>query len=75
MQLGLALYWANDRSLGQQRTGSLIDQSLKILLPLLRATTLPFMGPIVDGLLQLITIAESCLISDSAKEDTVSNER
>jgi AcrR family transcriptional regulator len=75
MQLGLVLYWANDRSPRQQRTGCLIAQSLNILLPLLRATSLPFMGPIVDGLLQIITIAESCLISDSAQQGAVSNER
>lgn len=66
MQLGIVLYWANDRSTAQHRTGALLDQSLKMLRSLLRVTTLPLMGPVVKAACSLILVAEACLLSDAA---------
>jgi len=65
MQLGIILFWANDRSLHQARTERLITLSLDTLTPLLRATGFPLMGPIVAGVLRLIALAESCLTSEN----------
>lgn len=62
MQLGIVLYWANDRSPGQSRTAELIAHSLQLLMPLLRATSLPLMGPVVKAALRVIHVAESCLL-------------
>lgn len=61
MQLGVILYWANDRSAGQRRTEELLDRAFDVLMPLLRATTFPLMGPIVRAAVRLIRVAESCL--------------
>lgn len=61
MQLGIVLYWANDRSPTQSRSEELITHSLQLLMPLLRATSLPLMGPVVKASLRVIHVAESCL--------------
>lgn len=60
MQLGVVLYWANDRSENQSRTVALIDRSLDGLLILLRASTLPLMTPVIHSFLRLLSIAEQC---------------
>jgi AcrR family transcriptional regulator len=75
MQLGIVLYWSNDRSAAQQRTNELLDQSLKMLRSLLRVTTLPLMGPVVQAATRLIRVAEACLLPGEAamQTDTVTN--
>lgn len=69
MQLGVVLYWANDRSENQSRTLTLIEHSLDGLLVLLRASTLPLMTPVIRSFLRLLSIAELC--TAPAEEGTV----
>lgn len=58
MQLGIVLFWSNDTSGKCERTMKLVDLSLELLVPLLRATTLPFMGPMVQSAVRLIEVVE-----------------
>jgi len=68
LELGVVLYWANDRSPAQARTERLIDGAMAILVPLLRATTLPLMRPVIARAVELIGISESCLQNGDALE-------
>lgn len=61
LQLGIVLYWANDRSAGQVRTRDLIERSLAVVVPLLKSSSMPFMGGIVKAGVQVIGVAEACL--------------
>jgi len=45
-QMGLILFWVYDRSPKQSRTGSLFDQSLRMILILIKLGGLPIMRPL-----------------------------
>ena len=45
-QMGLILFWTFDRSPGQRKTLALIDQSLQIVVRLIKLSSLPLMRPL-----------------------------
>jgi AcrR family transcriptional regulator len=45
-QMGLILYWVYDDSPGQERTGKLVEKSLRIVLNLVRFSSFPLMRPV-----------------------------
>ncbi|HKT56306.1 MAG TPA: TetR family transcriptional regulator [Microbacterium sp.] len=51
----LGLYWSYDRSAGQKRTGTLLDQSLKLLKLGLPLTRMPLVRGPLRSLLDLVT--------------------
>lgn len=53
-QLGIVLFWVNDRSPDQRKTALLVDRSLAVLLRLVRMASLPLMGAVVRPVLQTI---------------------
>jgi AcrR family transcriptional regulator len=55
-QMGLILFWIQDRSAGQKRTGLLIDKSLAIVVGLIRLSSLPLMRPLRKQILDLCEI-------------------
>jgi len=57
-QMALIMYWLYDRSPGQQRTRRLMDKSLKLLVNLLRLSSLPLMKPLRKAALELVEEAE-----------------
>jgi AcrR family transcriptional regulator len=57
-QMGLILFWIYDRSEGQHRTRDLLDVSLKLVVLLLRAATLPLMKPVRRHVLQIVALVE-----------------
>jgi len=54
IHLGLIYYWLIDESPNQQRTRRLTDTTLDLLVPLLRAASLPLMGPLRKRALKVI---------------------
>lgn len=54
IHLGLIYYWLIDESPDQQRTRRLTDTSLDLLVPLLKASSLPLMGPLRKKALKVI---------------------
>ncbi|HEY1525755.1 MAG TPA: TetR family transcriptional regulator [Candidatus Angelobacter sp.] len=57
-QMGLILFWLYDRSEKQQRTHTLMEKSLGLLVTLLRLSGLPLMKPVRKTALELVeTIA------------------
>jgi AcrR family transcriptional regulator len=57
-QMGLILFWIYDRSEGQRRTRELLDVTLKLVVLLLRAASLPLMKPVRRHVLQIVGIVE-----------------
>jgi hypothetical protein len=56
--MGLILFWLYDRSEKQQRTHTLMEKSLGLLVTLLRLSGLPLMKPVRKTALELVeTIA------------------
>lgn len=53
-QMGIILFWIYDRSSQQERTQKLIDQSLGLLINLLRISGLPLMKPLRRAALELL---------------------
>jgi AcrR family transcriptional regulator len=57
-QMGLILFWLYDRSEKQQRTQTLMEKSLGLLVTLLKLSSLPLMKPVRKTALELVeTIA------------------
>lgn len=53
-QMGLILFWVYDDSPLQQRTATLIDKSLRILVNLIRFSTFPLMRPVRKQAVELL---------------------
>jgi AcrR family transcriptional regulator len=53
-QMGVILFWLYDRSPRQQRTAKLIDQSLGLVISLLRISSLPLMKPLRKAIMELV---------------------
>ena len=53
-QMGLILFWLYDRSVKQQRTQTLMNQSLGLLVTLLKLSGLPLMKPVRKTALELV---------------------
>jgi AcrR family transcriptional regulator len=56
--MGLIYYWITDESPGQQRTHRLVDATLDLIVQLLKASSLPFMGPLRKRALKVIHAVE-----------------
>jgi AcrR family transcriptional regulator len=54
IHMGLIYYWLIDESPAQQRTRRLTETSLDLLVPLLKASSLPLMGPLRKKALKVI---------------------
>ena len=52
--MGLILFWLYDRSEDQQRTKTLMEKSLGLLVTLLRLSGLPLMKPVRKTALELV---------------------
>lgn len=57
-QMGLILFWMNDRSPDQKRTGELVTISLALVERLLQASTLPFMRKVNQSAARIIELVE-----------------
>jgi hypothetical protein len=53
-QMALIMFWLYDRSPNQEKTRRLMDQSLSLLVNLLRLSTLPLMKPLRKAVLELV---------------------
>jgi AcrR family transcriptional regulator len=53
-QMGILLFWTYDRSPGQRRTTVLLDQSLTLVVRLIKVANLPLMKPLRKIVLDLI---------------------
>lgn len=52
--MGLIYYWIVDTSPGQRKTARLVDATLELVIQLLRASSLPFMGPLRKRALKVL---------------------
>lgn len=57
-EMGLIYYWIIDDSPGQRRTRRLADATLDLVVQLLRAASLPFMGPLRARALKVLRAAD-----------------
>ncbi len=57
-QMGILLFWIYDRSPGQKRTAALLEQSLTVVVRLIKVSNLPLMKPLRKKVLDLIEAAE-----------------
>jgi AcrR family transcriptional regulator len=57
-QMGILLFWIYDHSAGQKRTAALLDQSLALVVGLIKVSNLPLMKPLRKKALDLIAAAE-----------------
>jgi AcrR family transcriptional regulator len=57
-QMGVILFWMNDRSPGQRRTEELVDLSLALVHRLLQASTLPFMRGVNRSAARIVQLVE-----------------
>jgi AcrR family transcriptional regulator len=55
-QMGLILYWIHDESPAQAKTRALIDKSLRIVVRLLKLSSLPLMRPLRRQVLELYSL-------------------
>jgi AcrR family transcriptional regulator len=55
-QMGLILYWIHDESTAQAKTRALIDRSLRIVVRLLKLSSLPLMRPLRRQVLELYSL-------------------
>jgi AcrR family transcriptional regulator len=53
-QMALIMFWLYDRSPGQERTQTLLDKSLGLLVNLLRVSSLPLMRPLRKTVLEVV---------------------
>lgn len=53
-QMGLILFWVYDSSPGQTRTKNLVERSVRIVLNLIRFSTLPLMRPVRKQAVELL---------------------
>ncbi|HEX6159615.1 MAG TPA: TetR/AcrR family transcriptional regulator [Thermoanaerobaculia bacterium] len=56
--MGLIYYWIVDTTPGQRRTRKLVDATLDLVLQLLRASSLPFMGPLRKRAIKVLRVAD-----------------
>jgi AcrR family transcriptional regulator len=56
--MGIIYFWITDESPGQQRTQRLLDATLDLVVSLLKASSLPFMGPLRKRALKVIKAVE-----------------
>ena len=56
-QMGILLFWIYDRSPGQRRTAALLEQSLTLVVRLIKVAKLPLMKPLRKIVLDLIQAA------------------
>jgi AcrR family transcriptional regulator len=56
--MGIIYFWITDESPGQQRTQRLLDATLDLVVSLLKASSLPFMGPLRKRALKVIRAVE-----------------
>ncbi|HME05474.1 MAG TPA: TetR family transcriptional regulator [Bryobacteraceae bacterium] len=56
-QMGILLFWIYDRSPGQKRTAALLEQSLTLVVRLIKVANLPLMKPLRKKVLDLIAAA------------------
>lgn len=56
--MGLVYFWITDESPGQQRTQRLVDATVDLVVQLLKASSLPFMGPLRKRALKVIRAVE-----------------
>jgi AcrR family transcriptional regulator len=56
--MGLIYYWIVDDSPAQRKTGRLVDGTLDLIVQLLRASSLPFMGPLRKRAIKVIHAAD-----------------
>jgi AcrR family transcriptional regulator len=54
MHMGLIYYWIIDDSPGQRKTKRIVDAAVDLVVQLLRAASLPFMGPLRKKALKMI---------------------
>jgi AcrR family transcriptional regulator len=52
--MGLVYFWITDESPGQQRTHRLVDATVDLVVQLLKASSLPFMGPLRKRALKVL---------------------
>ncbi len=57
--MGLIYFWITDESPRQQRTQRLVDATLDLVVQLLKASSLPFMGPLRKRALKVLEAIES----------------
>ncbi|MEE8302433.1 MAG: TetR family transcriptional regulator [Candidatus Tectomicrobia bacterium] len=57
-QMGLIFFWSQDASEQQKRTQQLMDQSLSVLLRLMRLSTLPLMGTVNRSVVRILRLIE-----------------
>ncbi len=57
-QMGVILFWMNDRSPERRRTEELIDLSLALIYRLTQATTLPFMRGVNQSAARIVELVE-----------------
>jgi AcrR family transcriptional regulator len=53
-QMGIILFWINDKSKGQTKTNVLLEKSLDVVTRLIRLSGLPLTGPIRRSVIQLM---------------------
>ena len=53
-QMGIILFWINDGSRGQSKTGVLLEKSLDVVTRLIKLSSLPLTGPIRKSVVQLM---------------------
>ena len=57
--MGLIYFWITDQSPRQERTRRLVDATLDLVVQLLKASSLPFMGPLRKRALKVLDAIES----------------
>jgi hypothetical protein len=57
-QMGLILYWVNDRSAGQRQTRLLREKTLTLLVSLLKISRFALLKPLRSKIVDLIVLAE-----------------
>jgi hypothetical protein len=59
-QMGVILFWINDRSAGQKKTQALLDKSLDVVVRLIKLAGLPLTRPLRRMVIDLVdTVTES----------------
>lgn len=59
-QMGIILFWINDRSAGQKKTQALLDKSLDVVARLIKLATLPLTKPLRRMVIELVdTVTEA----------------
>jgi hypothetical protein len=53
-QMGIILFWINDKSKGQTKTNVLLEKSLDVVTRLIKLSGLPLTGPIRRSVIQLM---------------------